>query len=381
VIEHPDACSRQISGLYPSGEPLLAVLTKRTYIVDGERAVPAEEQLPLVADPEPDPELPDLLAHDTDLFPYKPATDVVIQGHVYGAQQLRFVASVRVGAYTKQILVIGDRQCHLRQNGTIAISEPAHVDAIPLRYTHAYGGRDSIAEARYGNVIAQVMSDTVPPGSADLDLASPYVYPRNSCGRGYLIEPDPEAVDALVLPNLEDPDDVLSAHRLPVRDPLRWPAMPMPQATDWLGYGWFPRIAYFGMTPPYRNADVVPEIARGFAPDNLLDETQEDTDKAFRATQGASLGLQLPHMRGGESVRLERMHQHHEIWTFQLPDERPRMWTDGREGRLNETTPVIHTVLIEPDQDRLSIVWRGAARARRPYTDDELKEMPFRVAW
>ena len=36
-------------------------------------------------------------------------------------------------------------------------------------------------------------------------------------------------------------------------------------------------------------------------------------------------------------------------------------------GKLNETRPVIHTVLSEPDESRLSLVWRGSAVALRPY--------------
>jgi hypothetical protein len=43
--------------------------------------------------------------------------------------------------------------------------------------------------------------------------------------------------------------------------------------------------------------------------------------------------------------------------------------------------PVVHTVLIEPDEMRLSIVWRGNAPALRPYSDEELAKMPLKVEW
>ena len=43
--------------------------------------------------------------------------------------------------------------------------------------------------------------------------------------------------------------------------------------------------------------------------------------------------------------------------------------------------PVIDTLLIEPDEMRLSIVWRGTAPALRPYSREELASMPLRVVW
>jgi len=38
-------------------------------------------------------------------------------------------------------------------------------------------------------------------------------------------------------------------------------------------------------------------------------------------------------------------------------------------------------VLVEPDEHRVSLVWRGSAPARRPYGADELAEMPLFVRW
>ncbi|MDN5938197.1 MAG: DUF2169 domain-containing protein [Salinisphaera sp.] len=382
VTEQPNEWTRQISGQHPDGGYILAVVTKRTYLLRHGRAEIAEQQLPLTLEPAPDPELPDVLAHDTDLFPCKPGTDVVVKGHAYGRGQKQFLATAQIGAQQKQILVVGDRACGYGSGGRIRFGDPAPVDKVPLSYTHAYGGVDRVAASRHGNVVEKIMEGTVTPGGADLSLASPYVYPRNSCGRGYIVQENAEAVEALQLPNLEDPDDILSPTRLVVGDPFDWPRMPMPQATDWLCYGWFPRIAYFGMTPAFHNgATPVPEIARSLvAPDLMTDETPT-TERALRMTMGASLGLQMPHLGGGENLRLVRMHPADDIWAFALPTERPRLWIDGREGKLVETEPVIHTVMIEPDKNRLSIVWRGAGPARRPYMDEELEEMPFRVVW
>ena len=101
----------------------------------------------------------------------------------------------------------------------------------------------------------------------------------------------------------------------------------------------------------------------------------------LRCANGASLGLQTPYLKGNEVCELINIHPKHARFRFQLPNERPSIWTDGRNGKLNLTNPVIHTVIIEPNLSRLSIVWRGASPALRPYLPEELKSMPYRVDW
>jgi hypothetical protein len=101
----------------------------------------------------------------------------------------------------------------------------------------------------------------------------------------------------------------------------------------------------------------------------------------LRFTNGASLGLQLPHLQGGEQCMLGGLHPRAAVLKFQLPKERPEIKTDGRNGTMKSTKPVIHTVEIEPDAMRVSVVWRGAAPALRPYMAEELAKMPMLVSW
>jgi hypothetical protein len=91
--------------------------------------------------------------------------------------------------------------------------------------------------------------------------------------------------------------------------------------------------------------------------------------------------LQLPLMRGDEGIGLENLHPRSPRFAFRLPGDRPRIWTDGRKGKLNETDPVIHTLVIYPDEEIFTILWRGSAPALRPYLPEELTSMPFRVVW
>lgn len=382
-IEQPCPTVRQESGKDPEGRDILSVLVKRTYVLPmgGDRQL-AEEQLPLLDEPRFDPEDEALLVEDTDLFPYKPRTDVVLKGHAYGySGERKFQVSIRVGDAAKQILVQGERRCTLAPSGKVLFSDPEPADRIPLSYTHAYGGCDEAAEAVAADYFSK-RSPQLDPKLVPFGPGSLFRYPRNPCGCGYLLRATPGALERLRLPNLEDPLDPLGADRLEVDSMLAWPRMPLPQATDWVSYAWFPRIAGVGVIPRYEGAEhPFAEANRGYFPEPVVRPARYDQADAFHLTCGASLGLQLPYLRGGEPVTLQKIHPSQPDLSFRLPAERPRIWTDGRKGKLNQTEPVIHTVVIEPDEDRISVVWRGSAPALRPYLPQELEKMPLRVEW
>ena len=139
--------------------------------------------------------------------------------------------------------------------------------------------------------------------------------------------------------------------------------MPLPQATGWVAPDWFPRVVGFGFVPPYEKMErPFPEVLRKYIPDNVLRPAQYDQADPFHLTCGASLGLQFPYLQCGESVALQSIHPTRPDFSFRLPSEKPKIWTDGRKGQFNPTEPVIHTVVIEPDESRLSIVWAEVPR-------------------
>jgi hypothetical protein len=320
------------------------------------------------------------LHRDFDLYPVKVLTDVVVRGHAYGTGQRSFIATVRVDAWEKRVAVFGDRRCHLSASGHVVFSAPEQIGRIPLRYDRAYGGLDQVAQETRGHPLSALGKYLDP--SVDVTLSSPYLYPRNHAGVGYLIDVARGAVDRLVLPNLEDPSDLLSPERLAVGSPGAWPAMPLPCAFDWVDPGTFPRLAYAGVVHDHDPLSApVAEVQRGYAAADLMVEKPIEKQMNVRFANGASHGLQLPHLKGGEACMLGGVHPKMPIWTFRLPRERPEIKTDGRRGTMNGTKPVIHTVEIEPDQERVSIVWRGSARALRPYLPDELQKMPLHVRW
>jgi hypothetical protein len=374
----PGPSERQVSGFDPEGRYILSVLVKRTYRISASgRCERASEDLPLVIVPELDPARPGLFVHDSDLYPVKLRTDVIVQGHAYApTKATSFEASLAIGAVTKQMLVVGDRRASLSPAGEIVFSSPEPVDAVALAHERAYGGADVVACAKHGNPL-EGLAPYLPEVRA-LPRINPYAYARNPNGVGFLLEPTRAAIEALTLPNLEDPSDRLTPDRLAVRMLERWPAQPLPAAPGWISYGWFPRIAYLGFVPAREHLDrPLPEIALGALPAGILDVTPGQQQMDLGVCNGAPAGLQLPYLRGDEEIVLTHLSREAPTWRLKLPGDRPKIWTDGRKGKRGETEPVMHTLLIEPDETRLSIVWRGSCAALRPYFPEELAKMPF----
>lgn len=382
----------QLSGVDDQGQVILSVVVKRTYRLefgsDEESAecVTDRNQLPLHT-LETDPADPEVVLQDADIYPWKPLTDVIVRGHVYSGRRgtaPEITAGVAVGPVVKALTVVGDRRCARSSTGRILFSDPAPFDQVPLRYDRAYGGVDRVAEARHGNPYAALLPYL--PEEMRALRHSPYRYPRNGVGKGYVVEASSEALEGLELPNLEDPQDRLAPDRLVVGSPGRWPHMPLPWCTDWLSLAAFPRIGFLGGTAYHDPVEgEFPEAARGFIPAGYPRAgTFRDTWHA-RGSNAGSLGLQVGPFDvdqiGGIRFRLANVHRERTRVSFFLPAGGPQVAVDGRNGRLVATRPVLHHVVIEPDLDRVSVVWRGSAPALRPYRLDELLEMPLSVDW
>ena len=202
------------------------------------------------------------------------------------------------------------------------------------------------------------------------------------------MESDKESIENVLLPNLEDPLDILSPGRLAVGSPGRWPFMPLPQAFDWYDYSWFPRMAFLGFVPEHEPlSGPVEEARRGYVPKDIIKDraTLQDiikymTTSGYQIVNGACPGLSFPHLAGSETVMLNNIHPKHSEFTFQLPGEVPKISIEFKE-KWRKLSPVLHTVLIEPDLDRLSLVWRGSLVVQRPYMLEELEKMQSDVLW
>ncbi len=327
------------------GRPIFAVLVKRTYDVrPGEAAVRAERDLPLLqADQyydDGDPET-STVKYESDLAPYKLATDLVVIGKAYtlkGKPMPQVEVVVEAAGRRKVIRVIGDRRCIFRQGRAPTFTEPRKFTEMEVRYDRAYGGKDLKSVPRL-----------------------PFYYPRNTMGTGVAVKNLAEVVDGLALPNLEDPADLLTPDRIILGEMEQWNRMPLPQGLGWFQKTWYPRCSFVGAVPGFVNLDEpMREEALGLVPKGQIALARQFKLPSYdpRFNNGASLGLVFPFLSGGEFVRLIHLTQGG-LLQLTLPQDTPRMVMDIGLGE-SELKPVLHTVCVRVEEMQLDLVWRGA---------------------
>jgi hypothetical protein len=332
-----------LPGQTPQGEPILSVLLKRTYdILPGAACRRAQADRPLVpGDMHWDSPMNSSVLHESDLVPFKLGTDVVLNGKAYApggravpACQVTFQIADRI----KRIHVQGDRVARYVKDGTPAFTDPQPFETLELRYERAYGGTD-----------------------VQSDRQTPYPYPRNPMGRGFVVANTEAGVDRLPLPNLEDPDDRLTPERLCIGEFAKWTGQPAPTGLGWYAKAWMSRSQYAGVMPGDRATEQ--ELRKAYA--QLVPADQREAylkhqlpDMDFRFFQGATRGLAMSYLKGDESIRTENLSPQGEL-AFKLPGERPAIGLDIGSG-VQQPAVVLHTVMIRMEEGQLDLVWRGA---------------------
>jgi hypothetical protein len=221
---------------------------------------------------------------------------------------------------------------------------------MPIRYERAYGGRDLVSL----------------PGLE-------FHYPRNHHGTGVAVRNIPEVVHGLRMPNVEDPADLLTPERVILGEPERWNLQPLPHGFGWYHKTWYPRSSFVGAMPQFVDSTTrLREESLGLVPERQIALARQFKLPSFdsRFYRGASLGLSMPYLQGGERVVLTGLTDDGEL-EFSLPRDTPSI---GLDIGLGMKTPevVLQTVTIRVDDRELDLVWRGA----HPYPGvDWLPEM------
>lgn len=381
-----DNIVQQISGKDHKGRFILSLIAKRTYAINSDGTCTlSNEQTPLSQDIKFHNEFPEIIAQDSDLYHYKPFTDIIIKGKARSAKKTNsFIASVQLAKLNLNLNIIGNRKAYLNKSNKIVFSEAETISEIPLEYNHAYGGKDLLAEKPLREKLENDDSLKFTKDILNLLEGSPYRYPRNPSGKGYIIEPTNEAIENLELPNIENQEQLLTSDNLICKRVEEWYKMPVPIGTNWVSPGWFPRVGYYGLYQLPKNIDdSLYEIKKGWSDLNLLNSKFriKEAQFNFRFCNGASLGLQSKHLVGGEHCMLINIHPKKQEFVIKLPSDRPEMKVDGRNGKLLKVNPRIQTVIIEPETNKLSIIWSGNGKAKRPYFKEELKTMPYYIKW
>jgi hypothetical protein len=301
--------------------PLLVPVVKATFeLVQGKEPVLARTQEPLcVTGRRWDEADSASYRHEPEVAPFKPATDVALVGHAHapssGTREL--LVSLRLGSLSKVVRVVGERTW-VKSLGSILMTSPIPFERIPLRYERAFGGWDR----------------------SHPEPAHHQFEPRNPVGTGFRARGS-RFEEGLRLPNLEQPTE-----------PLRgWGHHPPPAGFGFLSPEWQPRARFAGTYDEAWERTRKPYLPRDF-------------DRRF--FNAASPGLVAPgYLRGDEPVRILHACASGPL-AFRLPGLPPPRVRVSRRG-LPDSEVQLHldTVLVDTDEMRLYLLWRGQLRLRR----------------
>lgn len=308
-----------------TGAESLVIVVKGTWSIrNGKGLVVAEEQTPIRHAPEyhGDPGSSSL-RYDTDMVPQKPGTDCVLLGHAWapaaGATQVD--VSLVVGLVRKTVRVFGER-IWIKCLGIVSMSRPAPFERIPLVYERAFGGADT---------------SWTDPKHHEFCLENPV-------GKGFVGRKSKKELDNTRLPNLESPAQL-------IRKPKD---RPVPAGFGPIAPYWRPRAGYAGTCDDNWRRHVRPL-------------PPEDLDIRFYSS--ASPGLVAGnYLAGNEQVLVEGAHGRGRL-IFDLPGITPRV-TVRRTGSSDDLAMRLDTLIVEPDEEMLTLVWRG-----RVSLDGKLREI------
>ena len=294
------------------GVDTLFAVVKATLTL-GERLSLADEQAPVtLADEYYGEPGKSSIRTPSDVCLTKPAADVLLVGTAHapgGRPTTQMDATLAAGPVRKTVRVFGDRVWQ-KSGGGHAISAPLPFERMPLVWERAYGGMDQV----HGEPRAEA---------------------RNPVGRGYRAPDGDMPLDGLALPNLEDPADPISS----------WKQAPAPACFAPVSGHWEPRRSFAGTYDERWQRERAPYLAADF-------------DARF--SQLAPPGLIAPFLQPGEWIQVQGASPSG-VLRFQLPPVRIEM-TYLLDGAAQPVPASLDTVLIEPDRNRVLLVWRAVLR-------------------
>lgn len=371
-----------LSGKTSSGEHCLTVVANRSYrVVRDRRAVPCDDRVPVQDEqthrPSSNPDaLPALATEEPALEPNKPLTDVLLAGSAHSTRGAvtSLETSLEVGAVHKRVRVVGPRRIELGAGGQLSFTRPEHFTEMALLWDHAFGGRDVHAEER--------LRPGRGFGRQRVQDQGPISYPRNGSGRGYFLDLDRERLAGAALPNLEDPTDPVTAERLLSKNTYDWIDRPVAACYEAIDWFTFPRAAF--LIPPAYDAPTRPihELSSGAVlPEDLTRPFELQGPRDPRVCNRAPAGLAVCRLTGRERVKLTNLHREHAHLEFDLPDDTPKFTLDLPGVGERKLEPILSTVSIEPDADRVVLTWAASLRVAMPYPEEMTKAMRRVVRW
>ena len=290
-----------------NGVDSLIIIIKATFSLNGKVDV-AAEQVPLIyADEYWGEPGQSSLKYASEMHLLKPATDIALVGHAQAFDRRpvhQFDVTLSAGNLRKVMRVSGDRWWISSRP-----TPPRPFETMPLVYERAFGGLHKIND--------EVLFE-----------------PRNPVGSGFAGKRKNRELDKLPLPNLEDPRSLISSPG----------DCPPPAGYGFIAPSWLPRKIYAGTYDEKWQKNRAPFLPADF------------DSRFFNAahTELVSNG----YFKGGEPIEAVNVCAQGHL-RFKLPI--CQMETSvSVAGKKENPTLNLETVLIEPDELRFSMLWRGA---------------------
>jgi hypothetical protein len=297
------------------GRPLVVPIVKATYDIRDDRLERAEQQEPIDAagvfwgEPDDSP-----YKREPETAFVKLATDVFLVGTARPPKpkMTEMQAALRVGPVQKVVDVVGDR-VWFKSAGAVQLTKPQPIEAVPLSYALAYGGKDR--------------------SGAQLE-------PRNPCGTGFWSGSGafPENLRA---PSFEDPRRRITS----IKD------RPPPAGFGPVGPGWKPRLELAGTYDEAWRQTRFPLLPLNF-------------DRRFFNAASADL-VTKEYLRGDEPVVVLNASPKGAL-PFYLPGvPPPRVQIERAQGGDLALDTRLDTVIVDTDEMKVALLWRAHAPLKR----------------
>lgn len=307
------------------GIDVLCVTLKATYDIKSEFKI-AEEQQPIIMEDtywgEPGESS---LKYPAEVTPEKPGTDVILIGEACApAGYLEMSVGISAAGRKLAMKIFGDRYW---EKGLLRTkpSDPEPFERMPIIYERAYGGTHVI-DHKAGKILSEL---------------------RNPIGKGFAGKRSADELEVIGVPNIEDPQSLINS--------------PSNKGNP-VGYGaiapnWQPRFSYIGTYDETWQKKRAPFLPDDFNPLHF---------------HAAHPDLIFPkRLKGGDAFIINGMSPNGRK-AFNLPSDEPKIRVNIT-GRFMPEKAWISTVLLEPTDERISVVWLAAASHGKRIREAEAK--------
>lgn len=316
VNRTPFAAERSVL-LDKDGNQIWVVVIKATY-----RIGPKDDP---ELHPEPEPvclapryvsgEAKSSLLREGEMVYDHPGTDITLNATAYappGKMARAVSVGFSVGPIKKTLIVYGDRYWRKGITG-LKMTKPDYFSSLPIRYERAYGG-----------------------AAMDRKTGEKVYHPQNAIGAGFALRAK-DLVDKPA-PTVLYPDKPIYG----------WNSRTAPAGLGAVYASWSPRKEYAGTYDQAWQNERMPLWPEDFDP---------------RHHQSAPVDQVSPKpLRGGERVVLEHLSREPTI-AFRLPRVFLTVETQLNGARIRQPIQ-LDRVIIEPDQNKLVMVWRSSLNCK-----------------